>query len=104
MTWIHPTQKYSMVVLANHPKIKLYAMHITLAPGKVAHLNIVNILDQGDGDSFEFLKTGFSAEKCLVNGVEQNFSDYLKEHNVDTRYPLVADLFRSDDQCLLSGS
>ena len=85
-----------------HPKIfnggtgesskdKAVAMHVTLAPGKVAHLNIINILEQGDGDTFEFLETGFSAEKCLINGIEQNFADYLKEHNVDTTFPLVAD-------------
>ncbi len=70
---------------------KAVAMHITLAPNKVAHLGIVNILNQGDGDTFEFTDTGFSVEKCLINGVEHYLSDYLTEHNTDTKLPLVAD-------------
>lgn len=69
---------------------KAVAMHVTLAPNKVAHIGIVNILKQGDGDSFEFPSTGFSAGNCLINGVEQNLADYLVEHDVDTRFPLVA--------------
>lgn len=66
-------------------------MHVALKPGKAAHIGIVNIQKQGDGDTLEFPKTGFSVDTCLVNGVEQNFADYLLEHNVDTKQPLVAD-------------
>ena len=69
---------------------KAVAMHVTLAPNKVAHLNIINILKQGDGDTFEFKETGFSAGTCLINGVEQNLADYMIEHNIDTKLPLVA--------------
>lgn len=69
---------------------KAVAMHVTLAPNKVANLNIVNLVEQGDGDTFEFLETGFSAQKCLVNGVEQSLSDYMTEHDIDTTLPLVA--------------
>jgi len=70
---------------------KAVAMHVTLAPGKVANIGIVNILKQGDGDTLEFPETGFSASTVLVNGMEQNFADYVLENNVDTRFPLVAD-------------
>ena len=69
---------------------KAIAMHVTLAPGKHANIGIVNIATQGDGDTFEFPETGFSADNCLINGVEGNFADYVLENNVDTRYPLVA--------------
>lgn len=69
---------------------KAVAMHVSLAPNKVAHLNIVNILQQGDGDTFEFIETGFSADKCLINGMENNLAEYLAEHNIDTKLPLVA--------------
>jgi hypothetical protein len=65
-------------------------MHVTLKPNKLANIGIVNIQKQGDGDSIEFPKTGFSADTCLINGIETNFADYLVEHNVDTRLPLVA--------------
>ena len=70
---------------------KAVAMHVTLAPGKVANIGIVNIAQQGDGDVFEFPDTGFSAKNCLINGVEQNFADYMLEKNIDTKLPLVAD-------------
>lgn len=70
---------------------KAVAMHVTLAPGKIANIGIVNIATQGDGDVIEFPDTGFSASTCLVNGVEQNFADYLLGINVDTKLPLVAD-------------
>ena len=66
-------------------------MHVALKPGKSAHIGIVNILEQGDGDTFEFPQTSFATEKVLVNGVEQNFADYLIEHDIDTKTALVAD-------------
>lgn len=71
--------------------VKAVAMHVTLAPNKVANIGIVNIASQGDGDVIEFPDTGFSASTCLVNGVEENFADYLLGINVDTKLPLVAD-------------
>lgn len=67
------------------------AMHVTLVPGKVANIGIVNIQKQGDGDTLEFPDSGFSATKVLVNGVEQNFAEYLVKNQVDTQLPLVAD-------------
>ncbi len=69
---------------------KAVVMHVTLTPGKFANIGIVNIAAQGDGDTFEFPETGFSVRNCLINGVEGNFADYVIEHGVDMRYPLVA--------------
>lgn len=66
-------------------------MHVTLDSSKLANIGIVNIQEQGDGDTFLFPKTGFSTEKVLVNGAEQNFADYLIQHEVDIKQPLVAD-------------
>ncbi|SMN12470.1 hypothetical protein SPBRAN_1125 [uncultured Candidatus Thioglobus sp.] len=65
-------------------------MHVTLAPGKVANVGIVNVARQSDGDTFEFPETGFSASACLINGEQKNLADYLTENKVDTRFPLVA--------------
>lgn len=70
---------------------KAVVMHVTLVPEKFANIGIVNIQEQGDGDILEFQKTGFSAEKVLVNGVEHNFAEYLVENGVDIKQPLVAD-------------
>lgn len=66
-------------------------MHVSLRPNKLANIGIVNILEQGDGDSFEFNNTGFTTENVLINGVEQNFAEYIKENQVDIKQPLVAD-------------
>ena len=70
---------------------KAVAMHVTLAPKKVAQIGIVNIAEQGDGDAIEFTDTGFSTSTCLINGIEQNFADYLLANHIDTKLPLVAD-------------
>lgn len=70
---------------------KAIVMHVTLKPGKAANIGIVNIQEPGDGDTFEFAETGFSAENVLVNGVDMNFADYLIDNGIDIKQPLVAD-------------
>ncbi len=70
---------------------KAVAMHVTLAPSKYAQIGIVNIAEQGEGDTIEFPETGFNASTCLINGIEHNFADYLLENHIDTKLPLVAD-------------
>jgi hypothetical protein len=73
--------------------VQAVVMHVTMDSSKLANIGIVNIQEQGDGDTFLFPATGFSAEKVLVNGKEEIFSDYLTRHNVDIKQPLVADYF-----------
>lgn len=70
---------------------KAIVMHVDLPANKVAQLDIVNIFSQGDGDIIEFPKTAFEADECLINGKKMKFTDYIKAHNVDPRFPLVAD-------------
>ena len=65
-------------------------MHLTLAANRSAEVDIVNLFTQGKGDSIRFSEDGFSAKQVIVNGVEQPFARYLKEKNIDTRLPLVA--------------
>jgi hypothetical protein len=66
-------------------------MHLALAGNRSAEVDIVNLFKQGKGDSIRFSEDGFSAKQVIVNGVAQPFARYLKENNVDTRLPLVAD-------------
>jgi hypothetical protein len=66
-------------------------MHLTLPDNLSAELDIVNLFVQGHGDSIRFSEDGFSAKQAIINGVSQPFARYLKEKNVDTRLPLVAD-------------
>ena len=69
---------------------KAVVMHCSLPADKMAQIGIVNVFRQGDGDSIYFLKKGFAAETCLVNGVETNFAKYVRDNNIDTKLPLVA--------------
>lgn len=66
-------------------------MHITLPQNKIAHLNMVNLFQQGSGPRIQFPRSGFNVDACLIDGRPQNFSDYLVENHIDTRLPLVAD-------------
>jgi len=40
----------------------------TLGPGKVAEVGIINLFEQGDGDTLTFPADCYSAEEVLVNG------------------------------------
>ncbi len=66
--------------------------HVELPANKLAEIDIVNIFEQGDGDTIIFSEDGFSATTALINGQTENFADYLSGNNIDTRLPLVANL------------
>jgi hypothetical protein len=68
-------------------------LHVELPPSKLVEIDIVNIFEQGEGDTITFSKDGFSATDALVNGQAKNFADYLAENCIDTKLPLVADLY-----------
>ncbi|NMB89376.1 MAG: hypothetical protein GYA17_13540 [Chloroflexi bacterium] len=67
-------------------------MHVELPIDKLAEIDIINIFEQGEGDTITFPKDGFSATEAFINGQPINFSEYLRENKIDTRLPLVADL------------
>ncbi|HLP15668.1 MAG TPA: hypothetical protein VK470_05385 [Bacteroidota bacterium] len=69
------------------------AFHVELPASKVVDLQIVNIFDQGVGDSITFPENGFSATIAVVNGIEVNFADYVTTHKINTQLPLVADMY-----------
>lgn len=65
-------------------------MSARLPDNKVADVNILNIFEQGDGDSIEFAEDGFSAKEARINGETRDFAAYIEEKKLDTRLPLVA--------------
>lgn len=65
-------------------------LHASLPANKMADINIINIFEQGQGDVLTFDKDAFSFGDVNVNGKKTNFASYLKEKNIDTRLPLVA--------------
>ena len=68
-------------------------LNAELPEDKLVEIGIVNIFEQGGGDTITFPQNGFSATDVMVNGKMTNFADYLAEKAVDTKLPLVADLF-----------
>lgn len=68
-------------------------LHVELPTNKLVEIDIVNIFEQGQGDTITFPKDGFSATDALINGQTKNLVDYLAENAIDTKLPLVADLY-----------
>jgi hypothetical protein len=68
-------------------------MHVELPASKLVEIDILNIFEQGDGDTIIFPEDAFSADDVLINGERKNFADYLLENCIDTKLPLVADLY-----------
>lgn len=71
---------------------KAVALHLKVPDEKTVSLGIVNIFEQDkDSPVIEFNEEGFTAEKCLVDGKEVVFADYIAENGIDTKLPLVGD-------------
>lgn len=70
---------------------KALVMHVELPKNKIGKLDIVNLFKPSAGEIISFPETGFEATDCMINGIPQNFYDYLISRRVDTKLPLVAD-------------
>lgn len=70
---------------------RLAVLHGELPDSLLATVGIVNVFQQGSGDTFVFDKPGFSADRCLVNGTPASFYEYVMDRKLDLRFPLVAD-------------
>ena len=66
-------------------------MHVSLRPGWIAELDIINIFEPSEGDVITFPEEGFQVKHANINGVRRLFSEYLKEIDCDVRFPLVSD-------------
>lgn len=67
------------------------ALHAALPDGKVARLEIVNVFEQDEQTTIEVQEDGFSFSECLINGVEQNFHDFVVENSIDISLPITLD-------------
>ncbi|MDR2146243.1 MAG: hypothetical protein LBE91_07290, partial [Tannerella sp.] len=71
---------------------KAVALHLQVPERKEVSVNIVNIFEQDTASPvIEFIKKGFSVVKCLVDGKETVFADYIAENGIDTKLPLVGE-------------
>lgn len=65
-------------------------LHCQLTEGSYAEIDIVNVYEQGQGDTITFLENSFSCKDCLINGKRTNLADYYLENKIDISLPLVA--------------
>jgi hypothetical protein len=71
---------------------KAAVLHIGVPEGKAVTIGVINIFSQDEESPvIEFMEDGFSAVKCLINGEERSFADYIAENGIDTKLPLVGD-------------
>ncbi|VUD68067.1 hypothetical protein TDB9533_03970 [Thalassocella blandensis] len=66
-------------------------VHVPLPEQQQANINIINLFSQGNGPVIRFPQDGFEVGSCTVDGEEINLAAYIKENNIDTKLPLVAD-------------
>jgi hypothetical protein len=70
-------------------------MHVKLPDNKLADVKVCNVFEAAGKYELEFNEEGFNIEKVSVNGKEQNFIEFIKEKNIDIRFPLVGTLFNA---------
>ena len=69
---------------------KAVALHLQTPEDKVVSVNIINIFEQDKNSPLiEFTEEGFCIKKCLVDGKEVVFADYIAKNAIDTKLPLV---------------
>lgn len=68
-------------------------INVELPKNKVADIGIINVFNQGNGDTITFIEDGFSAKDVFVNGKKVNFVDYLTQNSIDLKLPIVADMY-----------
>ena len=73
---------------------KAVATHIRLEERQTPNLNIINIFSP-NADSpvitVDADNSGFSIQTCKINGRDANLADYINEHGIDIRLPLIGD-------------
>ena len=77
----------------NNYEDEALVMHVDLLPGKTIDVGIINIFEQGEGDTLTFNKDTFATDTVMVNGVKKNFAEYITDNKLDTKLPLVADYY-----------
>jgi len=71
---------------------KAVVLHLNIPKDKTAKVNIINIFSQDlSSPVITFPEGGFSATKCLINGKETVFADYIAQNKIDIKLPLVGD-------------
>jgi hypothetical protein len=71
---------------------KAVALSVAMPEGKRADIKVINIFAQDEASPIiRFTSEGFATDKCLVDGKEVSFADYIAQNEIDTALPLVGD-------------
>ena len=65
-------------------------MHVSLPENKYAEIHTFNQYEPGNGDVITFEGNGMIVKDALINGVKQNFANYLNGTGISVDMPLVA--------------
>jgi hypothetical protein len=68
-------------------------MQIELPENKISEIQTINIFKQGEGDNITFSTDGFSTKEAFINGEKVNFAEYIAKNKIDTKLPLVANVY-----------
>jgi hypothetical protein len=68
-------------------------LSMQLPPSMYANIGIINLFEEGVGDTLFFPEDGFVVKDVIINDKTVNFADYLKNQQIDIKYPLVADAY-----------
>ena len=69
---------------------KAVSLHLEVPADKMVSVNIINIFEPDENSPvIKFTEEGFSAKKCLIDGKETEFVDYITKNEIDTKLPLV---------------
>jgi hypothetical protein len=69
---------------------RIVVLQAHLPSSLIASIGIINVFEQGSGDTILFDDTGFSGDRCRINGQPASFYDYVVDQKLDMRFPLVA--------------
>ena len=66
------------------------ALHIQTPGSQVVSIGIINIFTPNKNSPvIEFFEDSFVVDKCLVDGREVIFADYIAQNGIDTKLPLI---------------
>ncbi len=69
---------------------KAIAMHVSLPADKYAEINIFSPFKAKPDPIITFDYDGWMQEDAVINGINQNFAEYLRKNKLNTTFPLIA--------------
>ena len=72
---------------------KAIVLNVELKDNYYADIDIVNPFKADKSKKIEFMENVFEVKDALINGSKVNLSHYLKENNIDARFPIINDDF-----------